>query len=169
MSSGIASLHKILKDKTRQKIISLLNEKNKLSYTELMDATQAGSTGRLNYHLKVLANLITKNEAGQYSLTEKGKVASKLMLEFPSDDDDYHLYKQLIWATLKQKKPNYLLTVKLLWLLSLLSLLIALLLDAVSINNLIFTWLFFVTGAFYLFLHYRNKPKQTKPHLKTNF
>jgi DNA-binding transcriptional ArsR family regulator len=167
MSSGIASLHKILKDKTRQKIISLLNEKNNLTYTELMDATQAGSTGLLNYHLKVLGNLITKGEAGQYLLTEKGKLASRLLLEFP--DDDYQLYKQLIWATLKQKKPNYILTVKLLWLLSLLSLLIVLILDAVSINNLIFTWLFFVTGALYLFLHYRNKPKQTKPHLKTNF
>jgi DNA-binding transcriptional ArsR family regulator len=163
MNSGISSLHKILKDETRQKIISLLNEKNSLGYSELMEATKAGSTGLLNYHLKVLGSLITKNEAGQYQLTEKGKLASKLMLEFPDDDeDDYHLYKQLIWATLKQKKPNYLLTVKLLWLLSLLSFIIVLILNAVSINNLIFTWLFFVTGLMYLVLYYRNKTK-TKP------
>ncbi len=162
MNSGISSLHKILKDETRQKIISLLNEKGSLGYTELMEATKAGSTGLLNYHLKVLGNLITKNEAGQYLLTEKGKLSSKLMLEFPDDDDDYHLYKQLIWATLKQKKPDYFLTAKLLWLLSLLSLIIVLILNAVSINNLIFTWLFFVTGLFYLVNYYRNKTK-TKP------
>ena len=82
MSSGFASLHKILKDETRRKIVLLLNEKDSLSYTELLDALGIGSTGRLNYHLKVLGELITKNEAGQYLLTEKGKLASRLLQEF---------------------------------------------------------------------------------------
>jgi DNA-binding transcriptional ArsR family regulator len=83
MSSGIASLHKILKDETRRKIILLLNEKGSLSYTDLMDTLGIVSTGLLNYHLKVLSNLLKKNKEGQYTLTEKGKLASQLLLEFP--------------------------------------------------------------------------------------
>lgn len=85
MSSGIASLHKILKDETRRKIVLLLNEKDSLSYTELMDTLGIVSTGLLNYHLKVLGDLLMKNEDGQYALTEKGRLASRLLLEFPED------------------------------------------------------------------------------------
>jgi DNA-binding transcriptional ArsR family regulator len=83
MHSDIASLHKILKDKTRQKIITLLNQKDSLSYTELLEATQAGSTGLLNYHLKIIGDLLVKNQDGQYQLSEKGKLAHKLIVEFP--------------------------------------------------------------------------------------
>ncbi len=53
-SSDITSLHKILKDETRRKIILLLNEKNTMSYTELMETMGFLTTGLLNYHLKVL-------------------------------------------------------------------------------------------------------------------
>jgi DNA-binding transcriptional ArsR family regulator len=83
MSSGIASLHKILKDETRSQILLLLSEKGGLSYTDLMDTLGIVSTGTLNYHLKVLGDLVAKNESGQYTLTERGKVASRLLLEFP--------------------------------------------------------------------------------------
>src|SRR3972149_7649307 len=82
MTSGIASLHKILKDETRRQILLLLNEKGSLSYTDLMDTLGIVSTGTLNYHLKVLGDLLTRNEAGQYMLTEKGKLASRILLEF---------------------------------------------------------------------------------------
>jgi predicted transcriptional regulator len=83
MNSGLASVHKILKDETRRKIVLLLNEKGSLSYTDLMDALEIVSTGTLNYHLKILGGLLTKNDNGQYMLTEKGKLASRLLLEFP--------------------------------------------------------------------------------------
>jgi hypothetical protein len=83
MSSGIASLHKVLKDETRQKIILLLQEKGSLSYVDLMKALGITNTGKMNYHLKVLGNLLTKKENGQYALTEKGTLASRLLLEFP--------------------------------------------------------------------------------------
>jgi DNA-binding transcriptional ArsR family regulator len=86
MSSGIASLHKILKDKTRQKIIILLHEKGRLSYTDLMAGLEGVSTGLLNYHLKILDDLLSKDEDGKYLLTEKGKLASRLLLEFPEPD-----------------------------------------------------------------------------------
>jgi DNA-binding HxlR family transcriptional regulator len=86
MSSGLASLHKILKDETRRKTILLLSERGAISYTDLMEELGIVSTGMLNYHLKVLSDLLTKNEAGQYALTEKGTLASKLLTEFPDEN-----------------------------------------------------------------------------------
>jgi len=83
MNSGLASLHKVLKDETRRKIVLLLNEKDNLSYTDLLKALGIDNTGRMNYHLKVLDDLVMKREDGQYALTEKGKLASRLLLEFP--------------------------------------------------------------------------------------
>jgi hypothetical protein len=80
--SGLTSLHKILKDETRQKILLLLGEGGSVSYTDLMIAVEIGSTGKLNYHLKILNGLIAKNKDGLYSLTEKGKLAIRLMEEF---------------------------------------------------------------------------------------
>lgn len=85
MSNRLASLYKILKDEKRQKIIVLLNEKGSVGYTELLDASETGSTGLLNYHLKVLGDLITKNEKGEYLLTDKGKLASSVLLNFPAE------------------------------------------------------------------------------------
>jgi predicted transcriptional regulator len=85
MSEGIASLHKVLKDETRRKIILLLSDKGSLSYVDLMKELHITSTGKINYHLKILSDLLAKNEAGQYTLTEKGKLASRLLLEFPEE------------------------------------------------------------------------------------
>lgn len=85
MNSGLASLYKILKDENRQKIITILNDKESVSYTELLDASETGSTGLLNYHLKVLGDLITKNDTGQYLLTEKGKIAVSVLLNFSAE------------------------------------------------------------------------------------
>jgi hypothetical protein len=82
MSSGLESLHKILKDEKRRTIITLLQEKDGTSYTELMTALGIKSTGKLNYHLKVLCKLITKNPDGLYVLTDKGKLAVNLLKEF---------------------------------------------------------------------------------------
>lgn len=100
MSWGLASLHKILKDDTRQKIILLLNEKGSLGYTELLDSTEVGSTGLLNYHLKVLGDLLTKNEAGQYLLSEKGKLAFRLLKEFPEESNQLQKKKRKQYWTI---------------------------------------------------------------------
>ena len=72
MSTGIETLPRILKDATRRRVITLLSEKSSLGYTELMDALGCVSTGTLNYHLKVLGDLLTKNDAGKYMLSDKG-------------------------------------------------------------------------------------------------
>jgi hypothetical protein len=82
MVSGLESLHKVLKDEKRRNIIRLLNENGNRSYTDLMKALGIGSTGKLNYHLKILNELITKQGDGQYILTEKGKLAARLLDEF---------------------------------------------------------------------------------------
>ena len=86
MTLAIDSLNRILKDKTRRKIVLLLNEKSSLTYTELMDAVKISSTGTLNYHLKVLGDLLEKNDAGQYMLNEKGKLAARFLIEFPEQE-----------------------------------------------------------------------------------
>jgi DNA-binding transcriptional ArsR family regulator len=96
MTSAIESLHKILKDETRRKIVLLLNEKGSLGYTDLMDRINVVSTGTLNYHLKVLGNLIEKSPSGVYPLTERGKLAYRILTEFPDQENppqDKRIYK----------------------------------------------------------------------------
>jgi hypothetical protein len=82
MSNGIASLHKILKDETRQRILFTLNERGNQTYTDLMNSQGITSTGKMNYHIKMLNGLVSKNQDGLYSLTEKGKLALRLLDEF---------------------------------------------------------------------------------------
>jgi hypothetical protein len=82
MSNGIASLHKILKDETRRKIVITLNERGSQTYTDLMNSQGITSTGKINYHIKMLDGLVAKNQDGLYSLTEKGKLAIRLIDEF---------------------------------------------------------------------------------------
>ena len=79
----LASLHKILKDETRRKIVQYLNSKGQLTYMELMNFLEITNTGKFNYHLKILADLIQKSENGRYSLTERGQLASQLLQKFP--------------------------------------------------------------------------------------
>ncbi len=94
MTIDLESLHKVLKDETRRRILRFLNEKSAATYTELMEETGVASTGTLNYHLKVLGDLLTKNEAGQYVLTDKGKDASRLMLDFPERENQENVKKK---------------------------------------------------------------------------
>jgi hypothetical protein len=83
MTSAIDSLHKILKDETRRKIILKVKEKGIIGYTDLMESLNITSTGTLNYHLKVLGDLLKKNDLGQYILSEKCQIAFKVLTEFP--------------------------------------------------------------------------------------
>jgi DNA-binding transcriptional ArsR family regulator len=99
MSFGLESLHKTLKDETRRKIVLLLNDKGSLSYTDLLNSLGNVSTGLLNYHLKVLNDLLAK-EDGHYMLTEKGKLASRLLTEFPEKDESFQRKKRKQFWTL---------------------------------------------------------------------
>ena len=83
METDWASLHKILSDTTRRSILELLAEKESLTYTDMMTLLQITNTGRLNYHLKALGSLISKDEGGRYRLTEQGRQAADLLRTFP--------------------------------------------------------------------------------------
>jgi hypothetical protein len=102
VSSNIGSLHKILKDETRRKIILLLQEKRSLSYVDLMKTLGITNTGKMNYHLKVLGNLLSKRDGDQYVLSEKGMLAYRLMQEFSEANTERQLIlnsrePQVLW------------------------------------------------------------------------
>lgn len=83
MSVDFASLHNVLKHPIRQRIVLFLLEKKELAYMDLMNLVEITNTGKLNYHLKILGDLIEKNENGKYHLTEKGQLTSQFLLRFP--------------------------------------------------------------------------------------
>jgi hypothetical protein len=88
MSVDFGSLHSILKHPIRQKIMLTLLEKNELAYVDLMNLVQVKNTGKLNYHLKILGDLIEKGGNGRYCLTEKGQLASQFLLRFPEKESE---------------------------------------------------------------------------------
>ena len=76
----ISNLPSILKDQSRRKIILALQQRGPLTYTELLNILDTAHTGKLNYHLKVLGDLIAKDEStSKYQLTQKGDLASQLL------------------------------------------------------------------------------------------
>lgn len=77
------SLYKVLKDETRKKVVLALHDKGSLTYSDLMATVQVDSTGRFNYHLKVLNGLISKTEDSKYVLSDKGESAYRLLNDFP--------------------------------------------------------------------------------------
>jgi hypothetical protein len=48
-----------------------------------MSILRVTNTGRLNYHLKALNGLISKDDQGKYHLTERGQLAVNLLQTFP--------------------------------------------------------------------------------------
>ena len=62
-----------------------------MSYVDLMKSLGIANTGKMNYHIRVLGDLLTKTEDGKYTLTEKGKLASRLLLEFPETRGQSHI------------------------------------------------------------------------------
>lgn len=83
MNVNLESLHKILRHPIRRRIVLELHEKQEVAYIDLMRILEIENTGKLNYHLKIIGDLIEKSENGKYHLTEKGDLASQLLLKFP--------------------------------------------------------------------------------------
>ena len=74
MSVDLSRLHGVLRDKTRARALELLRDNGTLSYSELQRLLGIKHTGKLNYHLGVLGDLLDKDETtGRYALSEKGK------------------------------------------------------------------------------------------------
>lgn len=83
LSVDFRSLHNILKHPIRQRIVLVLLEKKELTYVDLMNIVEVANTGKLNYHLKILGDLVEKDEYGKYRLTVKGQLASQFLSKFP--------------------------------------------------------------------------------------
>jgi hypothetical protein len=77
------SLSDVLKHPVRRKIILALFERGNLSYVDLMNFVGVSNTGKFNYHLKILGDLIEKDQNGRYILTEKGQIVAQLLQKFP--------------------------------------------------------------------------------------
>jgi len=73
LSVDFESLSDVLKHPVRRKIILALSERGNLPYVDLMNFVGVSSTGKFNYHLKILGDLIEKDQIGRYVLTEKAE------------------------------------------------------------------------------------------------
>jgi hypothetical protein len=78
------SLNEVLKNPIRRKIILVLSDKGSISYVDLMNSIEITNTGKFNYHLKILGDLIKKDENGKYGLSEKGRLAVQFLQKFDS-------------------------------------------------------------------------------------
>ncbi len=70
---------RILRDPTRRRILRLLAEEGPLEYSEILRRLGLKSTGKLNYHLKLLAPYLEKDEQGRYLLSSEGEKLYRLM------------------------------------------------------------------------------------------
>jgi len=68
-----------------------------LSYVDLMRGAEVTSTDKMNYYLKILSDIITKTAEGNYILTEKGKLVSRVLLEFPCENIQQRGMKPAWW------------------------------------------------------------------------
>ncbi len=150
------SLFYKLSDENRNKILTKLSESN-LTFSELIEKTGIANTGTLNYHIRILGDLILKNEEGKYMLTEKGRLASKLLTEFP--EDTIELSKQWVKINFRTKTPNYGYWVIIAWVLALIAFVFLVASNNISINTLVFPWLLFFTGIIYFVMHIRLSKK----------
>ncbi|MDI9578933.1 MAG: winged helix-turn-helix domain-containing protein [Thermoproteota archaeon] len=145
MTSTIDSLHKILKDETRRKIILELNQKGSVGYTDLMESLGITSTGTLNYHLKVLGDLLEKDQTEKYRLSEKGKLALKLLTEFPQNNQiERKKWQKRLFIILTASQILYLTIIVTLYLLSI-----------VDFYRVILAISYFVMATVVLYIGYR--------------
>lgn len=86
MSVDFESISDVLKYPIRRKIVLGLYEKKSMSYVDLMNFVGVMNTGKFNYHLKILGDLIEKDKEGRYRLTEKGQKAVQLLQNFPREE-----------------------------------------------------------------------------------
>ncbi len=75
---GLLDIYGILAHPLRQKILEILDKEGYVSYSDLMDKLGLETTGQLNFHLKKLENLISKDKKSYY-LTEDGKRIIQIM------------------------------------------------------------------------------------------
>jgi hypothetical protein len=102
------SLSEALKNPIRRKIILFLSDKGSISYVDLMNAVEITNTGKFNYHLKILGDLIEKDENGKYSLSEKGQLAVRFLQKCDNAKNEepvfetraFNLFAGFMWLVL---------------------------------------------------------------------
>ncbi|HVP26877.1 MAG TPA: winged helix-turn-helix domain-containing protein [Candidatus Bathyarchaeia archaeon] len=82
MKASFESFRDVLKHPIRRKIILGLSERGRISYVDLMHLVGVSNTGKFNYHLNILGDLIKKDENGRYDLSDKGRLAVQFLREF---------------------------------------------------------------------------------------
>lgn len=140
-----------LNHEIRREILRLVGQKA-MSYTQLMEHFTVTS-GKLNYHLKLLTGFIQKQDNGMYVSTELGKRIFTLLEDFRRSiqDEDRSFLKKAYLTQIKEDK-SYLnlrivggLQMKILALVSISTIIVIMtVLFALSGVNLLMLWPFFV-------------------------
>ncbi len=81
-----------LKHPLRRKILRMLSE-SPLGFSEILESLSIDS-GHLNYHLKNLGDLITRNENGKYMLSTAGWAAVRLMGKVEEQEESVEINKR---------------------------------------------------------------------------
>ena len=80
MESELSRFYSALGHPLRRKIIQVLGEEEKATFTRLKSALNV-STGTLYYNISLLADLINQSDDRSYALTSKGALAYHLLQE----------------------------------------------------------------------------------------
>ncbi len=89
----MSSFTKIVKDETRKEILIYLHNKGEATYSDILHDMKL-STGKLNYHLKILEPLLSK-EGNYYKLNDKGNQLAEIMLNLGNDKKEFQ-YNRLL-------------------------------------------------------------------------
>lgn len=74
-----------LSHEIRREIIRILAEESPKTFSELMNELDIRDTGTMVFHLRKLEGLITKNERGEYVLTDLGRRAYQIMNQIKTE------------------------------------------------------------------------------------
>jgi hypothetical protein len=104
-SVDFESLSEVLKNPIRRKIILALSDKGSDSYVDLMNSVEITNTGKFNYHLKILGDLVEKDDKGKYGLSEKGQLAVQFLQKFDNgkpvlETRAFSLFAGFMWLVL---------------------------------------------------------------------
>lgn len=139
---NLVQLLKSLQHPHRLGILRMLANRNQITpYTDLLDITDQ-STGKLNYHLRTLDGLLTRNESG-YELSDFGKRIVEWMNELQTIQTEKHDRPNIVFSDLLPSPDllrKYFVIISLIGILALLGIGIVALITALW-------WIFWYLGA----------------------
>jgi DNA-binding transcriptional ArsR family regulator len=95
-----SNIHYLLKDATRRKIVEFVGRKGRVTYTDILRELGI-STGKLNYHLRILSSLLQRQENDEYySLNDLGRNAFTLLEGFrqePPANERSLIFRRISW------------------------------------------------------------------------